>query len=56
MPYQSLVTHYCKKFHEAALGLACKYIGGLLCLAIPLGVCDAESDHVFAPLMKWGAD
>jgi len=31
-------------------------MGGLLCLAIPLGVCDAESDHVFAPLMKWGAD
>jgi hypothetical protein len=20
MPYQPLVTHYCKKFHEAALG------------------------------------
>lgn len=25
--------------------LPCKYVGGLLCLALPLGVCDAESDH-----------
>ena len=30
---------------------ACKSIGGLLCLAIPLGVCDAESDHV--TLSQW---
>ena len=32
-------------------GLACKSMGGLLCLAIPLGVCDAESDHV--TLSQW---
>lgn len=31
--------------------LACKYMGGLLCLAISLGVCDAESDHV--TLSQW---
>ena len=29
---------------------ACKYQGGLLCLATTLGVCDAESDHV---LLQW---
>ena len=33
MPYQPLVTHYCKKFHEAALG-ACLLTGMLLSIRI----------------------
>jgi len=35
MQYQPLVTHYCKKFHEAALGMPLTRIDNALSRLVP---------------------